>query len=230
MKTALLKAFFPFAIGGIWGNTAQAQVYTDPATAAAVELNTAVIGKKLDDSKKAQATVAAENLLIYAQLDSIRKYDRIMVGYLKKAHGVFNNIYQITECINLSEQIISGLNKCRQAAVEHPEGGVITALVSKHFSQIVTESTGLVGNISTLVTGGGESNMLTSAERLQLLYAINSRLHALNRLVNRLRWQIQNFVWMDLLRETDPDLYWNLMNDERAYTNSCRRIERMIAH
>lgn len=205
----------------------KAQVQSDPGLTAAVTTSTVVIGDKLDDIHKKQNQTILTNTAIFGELEIIREYDKTMLDYLKKAHGVFDNIYTAVNCLEMGTEIVSNLGKCANAAVDHPQGVIVSAMVSKEYRRCSEDILGLVGNITTLVKGSGEKNLLSSAERIQILYNINYQMKSINRRIKNLRWAIECSSWNDLFREINPDIYYSLMDTDRAYKNAEKRINNL---
>lgn len=201
----------------------KAQITADPLVSAAVTTNTVTLDKILSSVNTKQLAIAAENALILAQVDSIRKYENIMYGYLKKAHNIFGDLQQIAECVELGSNIVTETGKCISEAAKNPANTFLSSVASEMRRKIITESISLTNTITTLIKGSGDKNLINSAERLQILYNIHYQLTALYQDIKDLRWHIMNYNWIDDFNRSINYSY--LTAQERALQSSKRRID-----
>lgn len=205
------------------------QTYTDPFTGAQVTLQTKILGDELEKSRKAQTATASTNTAITAVVNDIREYDRKMLDYLKKANSVFDGIFHAADAIDMGVNIVRNLGNCAKAAVNHPSGAIVSAIVSKRHTKVLQEIASLTANITKFVKGNGEGNLLNSAERLQILYDVHMQMRRLDREVTNLYWEILSLEWSDLGRYLSSDLFYSIYNDNRLYKEAQRRVDRMFA-
>lgn len=202
--------------------------YTDPVTGALVEVQTKIIGGELEKSATAQTTTSAANLTMTVLMDSIRSYDKIMLKYLQKANDVFTGIFHAADAIDMGANIVNNLGNCLDAARRSPQGAIVTAVVNKRYSKIVAEIGSLTSSIANFVRGSGNGNLINSAERLDILFDIHSRMRRLDRQVTNLYWEILTLEWTDLGRFLNPDIYYAIHRDERLFNDAKRRIDKMF--
>lgn len=202
--------------------------YTDPFTGAQVEIQTQIIGGELDKSATAQTTTAGANLTMTVLMDSIRSYDKIMLNYLQKANDVFSGIFHAADAIDMGANIVTNLGNCLDAARRSPQGAIVTGVVNKRYTKIITEIGSLTSLIANFVRGSGNGNLINSAERLDILFDIHSRMRRLDRQVTNLYWEILTLEWTDLGRFLNPDLYYAVHKDERLFNDAKRRIDKMF--
>lgn len=223
VRTLLLGMAF-MALPAIKG---QAQIVTDPTLNAAVMNETSVIGDKLDETNSNQRRVVAQNTLMMATLDSIRGYQKTVLRSLQKVHGVFDNIFTAVDCVDRVGKIITELNQLRIVATNHPEGAVVSAIVSERYSKIIREVGGLIDNINDIVKKGGDDILLNSAERFEILNNTNTRLRTIYSNVRALRYQIMCYEWADIARKLSPDLYYSMYDVDAAYKRCKRDIDKL---
>lgn len=202
--------------------------YTDPITGAMVEVQTKIIGGELEKSAKAQTATAAANATMTILMDSIRSYDKIMLKYLQKANDVFTGIFHAADAIDMGANIVRNLGNCLDAARKSPQGAIVTGIVNSRYTKIMTEIASLTGNIANFVRASGNGNLINSAERLDILYDIHSRMRRLDRQVTNLYWEILTLEWTDLGRFLNPDIYYAIHKDERLFNDAKRRIDKMF--
>ena len=221
VKLTVVRAAF---IGSL---NVQAQIQTDPLLMAAVGIENATLKKQLEKQNEKQLAIIGINTGIMVQLDSIRKYETIMHDYLSKAQNIVNNAYDVYKCGDLTTQIYSNLRDCTNAAVGHPEGAIVSAVVSKQYSKIADETMSLYGYIAGLVKKSDGSVLLNSMERTSILAEVRSRLATINRNLVSLKWQIKLYRWADIPRLLAPKEYYMFIDGEAIVKSIKRDIDRM---
>lgn len=202
---------------------------TDPLAVAAIMAQTSELGDELDRTASAQAATTATNLTITMMVDSIRKYDKIMLDYMQKANSVFNNIYYAADALEIASGVVKKLGKIMTAVKNHPRGALVSAVAKNSYSDIIAETGALTGQITSFVKGSGKGNLLTSAERMNILYNVHSKLRKIDRKLNSLYYNITTLEWGDLGRILNPELYWQLQTSEKMLEKSKKRINRMMS-
>ena len=201
-----------------------AQIKIDPTLNAAVMYQTSTIGGKLDDTNSHLKSISATNAVMTVTLDSIRSYQEIMLSGLKTVHKAFNNMFTVVDCMDKCSAIIAELNNCKIAAEKNPEGALVSLILSKNYSRILNESSGLVNNITKFVTSSSDKNLLNNAERLRILNNTHYQLCAIYSRVRSLRAQIEWYQLADIPATLTPSIYNNHSASERAF----KRVERDI--
>ena len=201
-----------------------AQIKIDPTLNATVMSQTSTIGGKLDDTNSQLKSISATNAVMTVTLDSIRSYQEIMLSGLKTVHKAFNNMFTVVDCMDKCSAIIAELNNCKIAAEKNPEGALVSLILSKNYSRILNESSGLVNNITKFVTSSSDKNLLNNAERLRILNNTHYQLCAIYTRVRSLRAQIEWYQLADIPATLTPSIYNNHSASERAF----KRVERDI--
>ena len=196
----------------------------DPILNATVMSQTSTIGGKLDDTNSHLKSISATNAVMTVTLDSIRSYQEIMLSGLKTVHKAFNNMFTVVDCMDKCSAIIAELNNCKIAAEKNPEGALVSLILSKNYSRILNESSGLVNNITKFVTSSSDKNLLNNAERLRILNNTHYQLCAIYSRVRSLRAQIEWYQLADIPATLTPSIYNNHSASERAF----KRVERDI--
>lgn len=196
----------------------------DPILNATVMSQTSTIGGKLDDTNSHLKSISATNAVMTVTLDSIRSYQEIMLSGLKTVHKAFNNMFTVVDCMDKCSAIIAELNNCKIAAEKNPEGALVSLILSKNYSRILNESSGLVNNITKFVTSSSDKNLLNNAERLRILNNTHYQLCVIYTRVRSLRAQIEWYQLADIPATLTPSIYNNHSASERAF----KRVERDI--
>lgn len=190
-------------------------VKIDALLTAAITGQTSVLSGELSAINVKQAAITAENMAIQLALDQIKGYEETMLDYLNQTHNFFQTAQQVINAVDKVAAIIAELNNCKDAVIDHPEGAMVSAMVSNQYNKVILEATSLVGNVTTLVKAGGNNkNLLNSAERLQILYNINAQLSSIHSSMKRLRWDILCLKWSHIPAMVNPELFYQLMSAE----------------
>jgi hypothetical protein len=166
--------------------------------------------------------------MMTTMLNEILDYEKTMYRYLSEAQSAVTSAYTIVKCLDMSSDIITELSRCGQEVVDHPEGLIVSSMLTSQYSDIMQEAAALVAYIAPVVKGSGDNNLLNSAERLRILNSVSARLSNLYGAVCRLRQNIARMRWAHLVRTVSPELYRDFMDNESAYEQSVARINRAI--
>lgn len=210
-----------FAIQGL----AQSAAVGDAALVGTIAAGTSVLGNELSRTNSLQSATLGQNTVITGLLNNIQNYEQKMYNYMSEAQSIVTSAYTVMRCLNLGSDIISELNACRREAMNHPEGLLVSSMVTNQYSEITQEAAALVSYIAPLVQSGGEKNLMNSAERISILNSVSSRLFSLYASVNRLKQNIMRMRWSHLVREISPELYYEFMNTHNAYDIACGYID-----
>jgi len=189
----------------------------DAAVTAAVAANAVAIGGELSSINNIQAATLGQNTIISGLLSDIHDYEQKMYNYMSQAQDVVTSAYTIVRCLKLGTDIINELNECQQEARNHPEGLLVSSLVSDQYSDVLQESAALVSYMTPIVKGSGDKNLLNSAERIHILNSVSSRLYNLYSAINRMKQNIMRMRWSHLAREISPELYYQFLNTKSSY-------------
>lgn len=202
-------------------------VETDPVVSAAVIANTEEVGGEIKKTNNNLTVVTAQNTVMMATLDSIRNYEKTMLRSLQKVHGIFDNIFTAVDIVNKVQATITELNECRVAAQNHPQGLVVSAVVSRRYATIINETASLVDNIREIVKKESSVNLLNSAERMQVLYDTHRRVTTIYANIRALKYQIGMYRWSDIVREISPQVWASYYNVDAAYRRCLGDIDKL---
>lgn len=186
--------------------TAKAQV--DPALTSTVAAGDMQIKNELTKINEKQTTIATLQAAIYANVSKVHSIESTMYNYLSNVSVAVQNLHQIVKAAELTVEITKNLKECSSAAVGHPRGALVTALVSNRYTKAYSEMVSLYGYLKTLVLtgndGGQTVNLLNSGERLQIASDVVDRLETVNFDIQVLNYQINYWRWADLVENKDP--------------------------
>lgn len=202
-----------------------AQLQVDPIQAAAIEVNALQISGAVNEATEEHEKITALNSAITVELEGIRHYEEQVYESLKDASNLLNDALEVKRAADLTSQILSNLSKCTKAAVDHPEGAAVTALISSHYTRFYEEAMTVYGYISSIVTD--PNTLLNAAERTAILSRIVNQLAMMNRSALNLYCQIRSYRWIDLVRHVAPDAYYSIVGCDYYLKQIKRDIDRL---
>lgn len=203
-----------------------AQSASDVALIAAITANTVGISSEMTATNRLQTSILGENAVISTLLNDIYNYEKKMYDYMSKAQDVVTSAYTIGKCFKLSTDIIDELNECRKEATEHPEGLIVSSLITNQYSDIISESAALVSYLTPIVKGSGKDNLLNSAERIRILNTVQSRLYYILYGVKNMKLNIRRMRYCHLARELTPGFYYMFNDTKSAYDVALQQLNR----
>lgn len=195
-----------FICCGMLSMLAHAQV--DPVLTSAVTMGDANIRQELVKIKEKQNNIATLQAAIFATMTKVHDIEDKTYSYLSNASVAVKNLHQIVEAGELTVDIVKNLQTCSNAAIGHPRGTIVSALVSKRYTKAYSKMISLYSYIKTLVLtgndGGDKVNLLNSGERLKIATDVVDGLKDINFDIQVLTYQINYWRWADLITAKDP--------------------------
>ena len=196
----------------LFGNRLQAQIYVDPAVAAATGAHAAVINGQLNNTNNNLTLIQRGQLAVTGQLVIVNDLqDKIYKG-LSEVSAVVRNLLAIKDITEISSDIVRDVNKALDIAGTNP---ILLLFAEQGTREFKTRATALATEVGTFVTRGGKDNLMDSGERAKLL----------NRIVNELT--ILRGVAYGMYRT----MYWakqrgilNSLNPYAGFINIDKRI------
>lgn len=214
-------------IAGILSITrVSAQSASDVALIGAITANTVGISAEMTATNKLQTTILGENAVISTLLNDIYNYEKKMYDYMSKAQNVVTSAYSIGKCLKMGTDIVDELNECRKEATDHPEGLIVSSLITDQYTDIISESAALVSYLTPIVKGSGKDNLLNSAERIRILNTVQSRLYSILYGVKNMKLNIRRMKYCHLARELTPDFYYMFNDTKSAYDVALQQLNK----
>lgn len=153
-----------------------------------------IVKKQTNDKIKSstlQTTISAE----FTQMHSWeKKYN----NYLKTASGYASSLKAATQIYNEGVRILITLDGLRRAVANNPEGIAATVSMNNLYMETLTEMVSTYGLLKQAVAKGGETNMLTGAERSKTLWALEDKLSSFRKKLNQLYLSIRHYNMVDV--------------------------------
>ena len=179
--------------------TAKAQIVTtNPLEYAALaEGNELILGKVKDQIDGQKKTALLQNT-IAAEFEQMRQWEKKYNSYLKTASGFASSIKACTHLYNDGVKIFITLGKLKNAVSDSPQGIVASMNMNNLYIETATELITVFSLLRDAVAKGGKDNMLTGAERSQILWALNDQFSAFQKKLNLLYLSIRTYTMTDV--------------------------------
>ena len=179
--------------------TAKAQIVTtNPLEYAALaEGNELILGKVKDQIDGQKKTALLQNT-IAAEFEQMRQWEKKYNSYLKTASGFASSIKDCTHLYNDGVKIFITLGKLKNAVSDNPQGIVASMNMNNLYIETATELVTVFSLLRDAVAKGGKDNMLTGAERSQILWALNNQFSAFQKKLNLLYLSIRTYTMTDV--------------------------------
>ena len=179
--------------------TAKAQIVTtNPLEYAALaEGNELILGKVKDQIDGQKKTALLQNT-IAAEFEQMRQWEKKYNSYLKTASGFASSIKACTHLYNDGVKIFITLGKLKNAVSDSPQGIVASMNMNNLYIETATELVTVFSLLRDAVAKGGKDNMLTGAERSQILWELNDQLSAFQKKLNLLYLSIRTYTMTDV--------------------------------
>lgn len=211
VRIAILLVFSLFASARTY-----AQTVGEALLATAIGANTVSISAEMNETNRLQAQISGENVLITNMLNNIYDYEKKMYDYMSTAQDVITSAYTIGKCFTMGAQIATELEECSKAAKMNPEGAILTFVTSK-YTDILAEGAALTAYLAPIVQGNGKKNLLSSAERVNVLNTVQNRLYNILEGVIQMKYTIQRMNLAGVVYELSPEAYYQFYSTSSAY-------------
>ena len=179
--------------------TAKAQIVTtNPLEYAALaEGNELILGKVKDQIDGQKKTALLQNT-IAAEFEQMRQWEKKYNSYLKTASGFASSIKACTHLYDDGVKIFITLAKLKTAIKNNPQGIVASMSMNNLYIETATELVSVFNLLNDAVANGGTENMLTGADRSKTLWALNDKLSAFQKKLNKLYLSIRYYTMSDV--------------------------------
>ena len=182
------------------------------------------INQKVEIAKALDPT-AAEFLVMKTWEDKYNSYLKNVNGYAKALKGGMTLYVEGVKALNNVTQL-------KKAIAHNKEGIVASALENNLYIEVAAELLKSYRIMNMCIAKGGSDNMLTGAERTELLWMLNDSLHQLNKKLERLTFSILCYNLGDVWRNatigiTRCDHGSIARNCQRHWINNAKAVKAM---
>ena len=178
------------------------------ANGQAVEVNgTQVVaigggGELINNSVSKQTTAMTKTALlesaIGAEYASIKSWESKYNSYLKTASGYAEGLKAATTLYAEGVITLRHLYEIIHAVGNNPQGVVATMSMNNLYAETASELIKVYNILRNTLAVGGKANMLTGAERTEILWQVNDNMQDFNRKLRKLALSISYYTLTDV--------------------------------
>ena len=178
------------------------------ASGQAVEVNgTQVVaigggGELINNSVSKQTTAMTKTALlesaIGAEYASIKSWESKYNSYLKTASGYAEGLKAATTLYAEGVITLRHLYEIINAVGNNPQGVVATMSMNNLYAETASELIKVYNILRNTLAVGGKANMLTGAERTEILWQVNDNMQDFNRKLRKLALSISYYTLTDV--------------------------------
>jgi hypothetical protein len=187
----LAATAFPFQVRGQY-------VQTNPLEWVALAEGNAGINDALDKQTEAATRTALLQNAMSAEFTKIRQWESKYNGYLTTAQGYATSLRAAATLYEDGVRILLTLGKIGSALKDNTQGALATMSVNDLYLETAAEFISVYSLLRGAIDTGGKENMLTGAERSQLLWELSDKLSALRRRLHLLHLSIRHATLTDV--------------------------------
>lgn len=196
---------------------------------AVAEGNEAIHGQIKSEIDGQTRTAVLQNT-IAAEFTKIHEWEKKYTTYLQTASGFASSLKASATLYEDGVRIIITLGKLRNAITSNPQGIVATMSMNNLYIETATELISVYTLLREAVATGGRVNMLTGAERSEMLWALSDKLgsfsHKLHRLYLSIKYYTMTDVWNSVTAGMlDPDMSDISKQAYRRWRRAAKAIE-----
>jgi len=179
--------------------SAKAQMSCEnPLEYAALTEGNLLINSQIRSQITGQAETAALQNVIAAEFKQIRSWEQKYSSYTQTVSGFASSLNAATHIYDDALKILLTLGDLKESIAANPQGIVATMSMNSLYLETATELISCFTLIRNAVAKGGKNNMLTGAERSQILWEINDKMDVLTKKLQKLSLCIRYYTMMDV--------------------------------
>lgn len=199
MRLRIISIWAVLILAGLLPQLAKAQIAaSNPLEWAALAEGNELINGQIDKQIKGQTQTALMQNSIAAEFNRIHEWEKQYNSYLKTASGYASSLKACTHLYNDGVRIFLTLEKLGKAIRNNPQGIVASMNMNNLYIETATELVTVFSLLRDAVAKGGKDNMLTGAERSQILWALNNQFSAFQKKLNLLYLSIRTYTMTDV--------------------------------
>ncbi|MCX2575732.1 hypothetical protein [Pedobacter sandarakinus] len=168
-----MRKIFIYFLFGIFVQSASAQIYVDPTTAAATAAHAGVMNSGLSRTSDNLTLVQRAQLAVTGQLGIVNDLQSTIYRGLSEVSGVMRSLLSVKDIYEISQDIVIDVNKAINIASGDP---VLLLFAEGGAREFKTRSINLATEVSSFVLKDGRDALMDSGERAKLLNRIVTEL------------------------------------------------------
>ena len=171
---------------------------TNPLQYVAMQQGTYNINKSVNKQTESMLETAGLQGMMYAEFTKMRQWEEKYNGYLKTAQGYAESLKAGTTLYADGVETIRNIHLIRKAVNSNPQGIGASVFMSDIYKETAAQFVKVYKVLNESIAKGGEGNMLTGAERNELLWQLSDEMYALNKKLKRLAVSIAYYNMTDV--------------------------------
>lgn len=178
-----------------------AQIEENPLEYAAIEEGTAAVNEQLKKQWDALWKIAQSQGMIAAEFEMMKKWEGKYNSYLKTAKGYAEAIKAGTTLYAEGVETLTHLFQIKKACAANPEGIAASLAWSDIYLDVTVQFIKTYSILKEAIASGGKNNMLTGAERTEMLWKLNDELSKLNTKLRKVAISIAFYNMTDVFNK-----------------------------
>ena len=179
LMMVLLLGLLPFV------GFAQA-VQSNPSQYVIIGEGQSKINSEISSQMKKETKIAGEQNTMAGMYTVMKKWEQKYNAYLKTTSGYADALRAGTTLYAEGVLTLRNIYDLKKAVAANPQGIAASITMNNLYMEVATELVKTYRILKVAISMGGEQNMLTGAERTQLLWSLNDSMERLNRKLRRL--------------------------------------------
>lgn len=198
-KKWLLVSLIAFALLLITNSKANAQIVsTNPGEYTILATGNAIINKTVKSETKAERETALMQNTMAGEFTKMKQWEKDYNSYLKTAENYASALKAATHIYDDGVRILLTLGKLKKAVNNNPQGIVATVSMNNLYMETTTEMLSVFTLLKNAIAKGGETNMLTGAERSKTLWELEDKLSSFSHKLQLLYISIRHYRMSDV--------------------------------
>lgn len=198
-KKWLLVSLIAFVLLLITSSKSNAQIVsTNPGEYTILATGNAIINKTVKSETKAERETALMQNAMAGEFTKMKQWEKDYNSYLKTAENYASALKSATHVYDDGVRILLTLGKLKRAVNNNPQGVVATVSMNNLYMETTTEMLSVFTLLKNAIAKGGETNMLTGAERSKTLWELEDKLSSFSHKLQLLYISIRHYRMSDV--------------------------------
>ena len=173
-------------------------VSSNPGEYTILATGNGIINNTVKSETKAQRNTAMMQNAMAGEFTKMKQWEKDYNSYLKTANNYASALKAATHVYDDGVRILLTLNKLRKAINNNPQGVVATISMNNLYMETTTEMLSVFTLLKNAIAKGGETNMLTGAERSKTLWELEDKLSSFSHKIHLLYISIRHYRMSDV--------------------------------
>lgn len=173
-------------------------VSSNPGEYTILATGNGIINNTVKSETKAQRNTAMMQNAMAGEFTKMKQWEKDYNSYLKTANNYASALKAATHVYDDGVRILLTLNKLRKAINNNPQGVVATISMNNLYMETTTEMLSVFTLLKNAIAKGGETNMLTGAERSKTLWELENKLSSFSHKLHSLYISIRHYRMSDV--------------------------------